>query len=82
VLGRFYIPITISYPSNAFSDEGLLTLTDFDKSQARWTDIPRDFETWANDPANIDLDEGFVRAQSFRSTRISIGIEYILGKSR
>ncbi len=80
-LKSFYFPLTISFPSNAFSDEGLLTLVDFDERQIRWTDLPRDFETWANDPSNLDLETGFVRANSFRSMRIAIGIEYFLGSS-
>ncbi|MCB0637955.1 MAG: hypothetical protein KDC54_15105 [Lewinella sp.] len=78
-LGPVFIPVSISFPTNAFSDDGLLTLMDFDKRQIRWNDLPRDFETWVNDPASLDLDEGFVRAQSFRTWRINIGIELLIG---
>ncbi|MEO1449296.1 MAG: hypothetical protein AAFV07_07180 [Bacteroidota bacterium] len=81
-LGPLYIPVSISFPTNAFSDDGLLSLLDFDKRQARWTDLPRDFDTWVNDPANIDLDNGFVRAESFRSVRINIGAEFTFGSGR
>ncbi|MEM6262927.1 MAG: hypothetical protein AAGI38_10500 [Bacteroidota bacterium] len=77
---KLYIPISISWPTNFASDENLLTVTDFEKRQIRWTDLPRDFETWADDPANLDLDNGFVRANSFRSPRVTIGVELIIGK--
>jgi hypothetical protein len=58
-LGRFFIPLSITFPTNAFSDDGLLSIMDEEKRQIRWTDIPRDFATWADDPANLDLDTGF-----------------------
>ena len=77
-LGRFFIPFSVIFPTNAFSDDGLLTIMDFEKRQIRWNDLPRDYKTWADDPANIDLDNGFVRAQSFRAVRFTLGIEYRL----
>lgn len=77
---RFYLQMGMSYPTNAFSDEGLLTLLDYDERQIRWTDLPRDYETWVNDPANLDLDNGFVRARSLRSTRFNLGIEFFILK--
>ncbi|MDP5170639.1 MAG: hypothetical protein NWR72_10365, partial [Bacteroidia bacterium] len=75
---KVIIPVSISFPSNMLSDGGLITLTDFDASRVRWTDLPRDYATWANDPANLDLDTGFVRAQSLQSVRINIGLEIYL----
>ena len=75
---RVYVQMGMSYPSNAFSDDGLLTLMDFDERQIRWTDLPRDYTTWANDPTNLDLDNGFVRAMSLRSRRFNIGFEILL----
>ena len=80
-LGPVYIPLTISFPTNFASDDGLLTLVDFEKRQIRWGDLPRDFPTWVDDPANIDLDTGFVRARSLAAMRISLGIEIWLGGS-
>lgn len=77
-LGRLYIPVSISFPTNMLSDDGLLTLTDFDETQVRWSDLPRDYQTWANDPVNMDLETGFVRAQSFQSMRINVGVEFAI----
>ncbi|RMG61689.1 MAG: hypothetical protein D6722_19340 [Bacteroidetes bacterium] len=77
-LGRVYIPVGISYPTNFASDDGLLSFLDFDETQVRWSDLPRDYTTWANDPASIDLDTGFVRANSFRAVRLTIGLEISL----
>ena len=78
-LGPVFIPVSITFPTDFASDDGLLTLMDFDKRQARWVDLPRDFTTWANDPANLDLDNGFVRANSFRSVRLTIAAEFLFG---
>lgn len=75
---RLYLQLGVSYPTNAFSDDGLLTLLDYDERQIRWLDIPRDYRTWAEDPANIDLETGFVRANSLRATRINFGLEFFL----
>ena len=57
---RFYISYQRTWPTNFATDEGLLTLVDFDERQIRWSNVPTDFETWANDPDNLDLDNGFV----------------------
>ncbi|MCB0705135.1 MAG: hypothetical protein KDC34_07485 [Saprospiraceae bacterium] len=78
-LGPVFIPVSISFPTNMFSDGGLITLLDYDKQKTRWSDLPRDYKTWADDPANVDLDNGFVRMESLQSVRINIGIEYIIG---
>lgn len=77
-LGRFHIPVTVTYPNQWISDEGLLTFLDYDERQIRWSDLPRDYATWAQDPANLDLDNGFVRAESLRSFRITVGLEVYL----
>jgi hypothetical protein len=77
-LGRFNFPVSITFPNQLISDEGLLTFLDYDERQIRWSDIPRDYATWADDPASIDLDEGFVRAESLRSLRITFGVEVFL----
>lgn len=79
-LGRVMIPVGISFPTNFASDGGLLSFTDYDITRIRWNDLPRDFETWANDPASLDLEEGFVRMESFRSVRLNVGVEIFLGK--
>ncbi len=76
---KVYIPIGISFPLNFASDDGLLTLQDFDIRQARWPEVPRDYRQWATDPANLDPREGLVRSQSFQSVRLNIGIEYWFG---
>ena len=81
-LGRVYIPLSISFPTNFASDEGLLSFLDFDETQVRWSDLPRDYTTWANDPVNIDLDTGFVRARSFRALRVNLGLEISLLPTR
>ncbi|MEM6343738.1 MAG: hypothetical protein AAF927_07650 [Bacteroidota bacterium] len=76
---KVYIPIGISWPLNFATDDGLLTLQDFDIRQARWAEVPRDFRQWANDPANLDPREQLVRSQSFQAIRLNIGIEYWFG---
>jgi len=78
LIKRFYLQLGISYPSNTFSDDGLLTLLDYDERQIRWLDLPRDYKTWADDPSNLDLESGFVRVRSLRSTRINLGIEFYI----
>jgi hypothetical protein len=80
-LGPVFIPVSISYPTGFISDDGLLTLTDFEKRQARWSDLPRDFRQWVEDPANLDPDTQLVEARGFESVRINIGIEIWLGKN-
>ena len=75
---RWYVPLSWSYATDAFSDDGLLTLVDSEKRQIRWRDVPRDFEQWATDPTNMNLETGFVRSKSLRSNRITLGIEYSL----
>ncbi|MCB0736126.1 MAG: hypothetical protein KDC92_01340 [Bacteroidetes bacterium] len=77
---RFYFPVSWSYASNAFSDDGLLTLVDFEKRQIRWQDLPRDYGQWVADPAGLDPNSQLVRANSFRSNRINIGVEISLFK--
>lgn len=81
-LGRVLIPVSMTWPTPWISDDNLLTLVDFDKRQIRWKDLPRDFETWADDPPNIDLDNGFVRARSLRFTRFTVGLELMLTGNR
>ncbi|MEL7531581.1 MAG: hypothetical protein AAFN10_09750 [Bacteroidota bacterium] len=76
---KIYIPIGISWPLNFASDEGILTLQDFDSRQARWPEVPRDFAQWTNDPANLDPVNDLVRSQSFQAIRLNIGIEYWFG---
>lgn len=78
-LGPVIIPVSISYPTNAFSDGGLISIMDFDTHRVRWNELPRDFRTWADDPVNMDLDNGFVRGETLNSVRINVGIEILLG---
>ncbi|MFY0672743.1 MAG: hypothetical protein JXQ87_05040 [Bacteroidia bacterium] len=77
-LKRFYISYQRTQPTNFASDNGLLTLLDFDERQIRWSDVPTDFEKWANDPANLKLENGFVRASSFATARNSFSIEFLI----
>ncbi|MEO0469990.1 MAG: hypothetical protein AAF206_10255, partial [Bacteroidota bacterium] len=78
-LGPVFIPVSISFPSEFVSDDGMLSMVDVDNRQAGWTDLPRDFATWVNDPANVDLDNGLVRANSFQSMRINVAVEFLFG---
>jgi hypothetical protein len=75
---RFYFSFQQTWPTNLASDDGLLTLNDFDENQIRWSDLPTDFGQWVNDPANINLDNGFVRAGSFATSRKSFSIEFLI----
>lgn len=77
---RFYFQIGMSFPTNAFSDDGLLTLFDQDERQIRWLDLPRDYQQWVDDPANMDPSTGFVRMSSLRSTRLNVGLEFFILK--
>ncbi len=80
-LGPVYIPVNVTFPNSFISDEGLLNYTDWDEQQIRWSDIPRDYQVWANDPANLDPETDLVRAESLRSMRVSIGFEFLIGSN-
>jgi len=74
-----YIPIGISWPLVNLSEEG--RLADLDERQKRWTDLPRDFAQWNNDPESIDPRTDLVSNQSFQAIRLNIGIEYWFGNN-
>ncbi|MBR9921598.1 MAG: hypothetical protein GYB31_12235 [Bacteroidetes bacterium] len=75
-LGPVYIPVSVSFPTQFASDDGLLTLIDYDVRQIRWTDLPRDYGQWVDDPVNMDPFNDFVRMNSLQSFRINIAVEY------
>lgn len=79
-LGPVYVPFTISFPSAFAQFEGV-SVTDYDIRQFRWPDLPRDFETWANNPENLSTENGFVRSNTFRTVRMSVAVEILLNKN-
>lgn len=76
---KIYIPIGISWPIAGLSGDGMQWMQDFDTRQSRRTELPRDYEQWANNPANIDPATDLVRTESFQAIRLNIGIEYWFG---